>query len=420
MFAAKPSECQPGAAAAIAAPRALVDEMNASRPTDEALREAEELFRRAFEDAPIGMGILNMEGRWIRVNHALCELTGYSEDELLRKAFSDITHPDDLELDLAAGVPLLSGETDTIRVEKRFLRPDGGVGWAMVSVSLVRDRDRTPLYSVCQWEDIGDRKHTQAELERMLALERTHVERLRTLDRVKDEFVAAASHELRTPLTSIQGYLELLLDGTAGNLNDDQRTYLSTIHRNGERLERLVDDLLFAARSDAGKLELTLSEVDLGRLVLECVESVGPAAEQTKIRVESVVDPVPKITGDSARLSQLLDNLVSNAIKFTPPGGGVTVTLGRTDRSAVIEVSDTGMGIPSAEQPRLFERFFRSTLTTEQAIQGTGLGLSIAKDIVESHGGRIDCESTEGKGTTFRVELPFVPEERAHTQATPG
>jgi PAS domain S-box-containing protein len=382
--------------------------MNESRRAQEALREAEELFRRAFEDAPIGMGIVGMDNRWLRVNRALSEMTGYSEAELLSLTFLDVTHPDDLEADLAQGEPLLAGERDSVRIEKRIRRRDGSARWIMASVSLVRDPDGTPLYSVAQWEDIGDRKRAQAELERMLTLERIHVERLRTLDRVKDEFVAGASHELRTPLTSIQGYAELLLDGTAGELNDDQRAYLLTIHRNGERLERLVDDLLFAARADAGKLELTLAQVDLEQLVLECVESARPAAEQQEILLDCSTEPVPPIAGDSARLSQLLDNLVSNAIKFTPAGGSVMVTLTANGGSAVIDVSDTGIGIPSAERPRLFERFFRSTLAGERAIQGTGLGLSITKDIAESHGGRIDCESTEGTGTTFRVELPFA------------
>jgi PAS domain S-box-containing protein len=382
--------------------------MSESRRAQEALREAEELFRRAFEDAPIGMGIVGMDNRWLRVNRALCEMTGYGEAELLSLTFLDVTHPDDLEADLAQGEPLLAGERDSVRIEKRIRRRDGSARWIMASVSLVRDPDGTPLYSVAQWEDIGDRKRAQAELERMLTLERIHVERLRTLDRVKDEFVAGASHELRTPLTSIQGYAELLLDGTAGELNDDQRAYLLTIHRNGERLERLVDDLLFAARADAGKLELTLAQVDLEQLVLECVESARPAAEQQEILLDCSTEPVPPIAGDAARLSQLLDNLVSNAIKFTPAGGSVMVTLTANGGSAVIDVSDTGIGIPIAERPRLFERFFRSTLATERAIQGTGLGLSITKDIAESHGGRIDCESTEGTGTTFRVELPFA------------
>jgi PAS domain S-box-containing protein len=383
-------------------------DMSESRRAQEALRAAEELFRRAFEDAPIGMGIVGMDNRWLRVNRALCEMTGYGEEELLALTFLDVTHPDDLEADLAQGVPLLAGEKDSVRIEKRIRRRDGSARWIMASVSLVRDPDGAPLYSVAQWEDISDRKRVQAELERMLTLERIHVERLRTLDRVKDEFVAGASHELRTPLTSIQGYAELLLDGTAGELNDDQRTYLLTIHRNGERLERLVDDLLFAARADAGKLELTLAEIDLEQLVLECVESARPAAEQQEIRLECSTEPVAPIAGDAARLSQLLDNLVSNGIKFTPAGGSVSVTLAANGGSAVIDVSDTGIGIPSGERPRLFERFFRSTLATERAIQGTGLGLSITKDIAESHGGRIDCESTEGKGTTFRVELPFA------------
>ena len=296
-----------------------------------------------------------------------------------------------------------------MQIEKRIRRRDGSAHWIMASISLVRDPDGTPLYSVAQWEDIGDRKRVQAELERMLALERIHVERLRTLDKVKDEFVAGASHELRTPLTSIQGTRSCCSTARRAPLNDDQRAYLLTIHRNGERLERLVDDLLFAARADAGKLELTLAEVDLEQLVLESVESARPAAEQSEIRLECSTSRCRR----SRRRRPALAAARQPRVERDQVHAGRRARGGHADgqrRSAVIDVSDTGIGIPAGERGRLFERFFRSTLATERAIQGTGLGLSITKDIAESHGGRIDCESTEGKGTTFRVELPFAGE----------
>jgi signal transduction histidine kinase len=231
-------------------------------------------------------------------------------------------------------------------------------------------------------------------------------DRLRELDRLKDEFVSLVSHELRTPLTSIRGYIELLLDDD-GKLDGDQRRFLEIVDRNSERLLALVADLLFLAQIDAGKLAIQLGSVDLNRLVEECVEASSPLADSKRIALRASTHRVPKLEGDRARLAQVLDNLVSNALKFTPSGGSVEIRLQPEGEAALLEVQDTGLGIPEEEQERLFERFFRSSSTMENAIPGTGLGLSITKAIVERHGGTIGIESASGAGTTVRVRLPL-------------
>ena len=229
--------------------------------------------------------------------------------------------------------------------------------------------------------------------------------RLRELDGLKDEFISLVSHELRTPLTSIRGYVELLLDEEG--LDEEQRRFLAVVDRNSERLLELVSDLLFLAQVDAGKLAFELGPVDLEELVAECVESALPAAAAKGVAVASTVDHLPALDGDRARLAQVLDNLISNAIKFTPAGGRVEVRLAAAEGSAVLEVEDTGLGLREDELARLFERFFRSSRATEHAIPGTGLGLTIAKTIVERHGGRIALRSALDVGTTVRVELPL-------------
>src|SRR5439155_17413146 len=260
-----------------------------------------------------------------------------------------------------------------------------------------------------QIEEIGERKRAEAEAARLLTLEREHVEQLQALDKLKDELVASVSHELRTPMTSIQGYLDLLLEDPDGGLSDEQRRCLSTVRRNSERLIRVVNDLLFVAQAQAGKLELSLGAVDPAALLHHSADSARVPAEAKGIRLDVSADALPPLSGDAVRLGQLLDNLVSNAIKFTPAGGRVTLSLARRDDLAVFEVADTGMGIALDEQQLLFERFFRASGATRSAIQGTGLGLSIAKTIVEVHGGTIGLDSIEGEGTTFRVELPLAP-----------
>ncbi len=235
----------------------------------------------------------------------------------------------------------------------------------------------------------------------------------RELDRLKDEFVATVSHELRTPLTSMMGFLEMIREGEAGDLTPDQQRFLAIVYRSSERLQRLVGDLLFVARLDANGLQLRFADVDVAEIVSDAAESAAALARSRSLDLRTELAGVPAVTGDKERLSQLVGNLISNALKFTPEGGTVTARAFTDGNSAVIEVADTGIGIPESEQSRLFQRFFRSSTATEQAIPGTGLGLVISKAIAEAHGGSISVQSEVGAGTCFRVELPLDPEEVA-------
>ncbi|HET6954405.1 MAG TPA: hybrid sensor histidine kinase/response regulator [Acidimicrobiales bacterium] len=225
---------------------------------------------------------------------------------------------------------------------------------------------------------------------------------------VKDDFFALVSHEMLTPLTSILGYLEELLAGTAGDLTPDQLADLEVVDRNARRLFRLVDDLMFVAQVEAGKLPLTLMSVDLAAVVDEAIAAARPAAKGRDIRIAARVEPVGTVRGDIRRLGQVVDHLISNAVKFSHDGGPVEVTLRRAGADAVIEVVDQGLGIPLAEQPHVFERFSRSSIASSKEIPGIGLGLSISKVIVEAHGGSVAMRSVEGEGSTFTVTLPLA------------
>jgi signal transduction histidine kinase len=243
---------------------------------------------------------------------------------------------------------------------------------------------------------------------RAVRRERLQSEQLRELDHMKDEFVAGVSHELRTPLTSIRGYVGLLREGEAGDLTDRQESFLEIVDRNSDRLQKIVADLLFVAEVDAGTLSLERGKVDLSAVVAESVAAAGPHAEARGVELSVAANGIPFLSGDRGRLGQLLDNLISNAIKFTPEGGQVSVSAEPKNGLARVTVADTGIGIPPQEQELLFERFFRASSATELAIQGTGLGLSIAKAIVDAHNGTIAVRSQEGTGTTFTVELPLT------------
>ena len=253
----------------------------------------------------------------------------------------------------------------------------------------------------------------RTEAEAVQQLLSSQNERLRELDKLKDEFVSLVSHELRTPLTSIRGYIELLLDDAETPNDEQRRRYLEIVDRNSERLLELVSDLLFLAQIEAGKLGIERSQVDLSKIVDECIETSSPVADARGIELVARVDRVARLQGDRARLAQVLDNLVSNALKFTESGGRVEVRLRAQNGTAVLEVEDNGVGIPVEEQEHLFERFFRSSTATENAIPGTGLGLTITKAIIERHGGRIEIDSAENAGTTVRVCLPLGARHKA-------
>jgi signal transduction histidine kinase len=232
----------------------------------------------------------------------------------------------------------------------------------------------------------------------------------RELDRLKDEFVATVSHELRTPLTSMMGFLEMLREGEAGGLTPEQSRFLGIVYRSSERLQRLVGDLLFVARLDASGLQLHLEDgVRLDEVVTDSIESSSALARSKDIELTFACNEPNGVAvrGDKERLAQVTANLLSNALKFTPSGGKVGARVFIEGEDGVLEIEDTGIGIPEAEQERLFSRFFRSSTATSQAIPGTGLGLAIARAIAEAHGGSITVKSKVGDGTCFRVVIPL-------------
>jgi signal transduction histidine kinase len=232
----------------------------------------------------------------------------------------------------------------------------------------------------------------------------------RELDRMRDAFVATVSHELRTPLTSISGFLEMMQDEEE-QLGESGRRYLEVIRRSTERLHSLVEDLLLIAQLEAKRVELSLDAVDVVELASHAVETVRPVAGEKKVSVALVSDHPPAALGDRIRLTQVIDNLVSNGVKFTEAGGTVTLTVNGSGDMVELVVMDTGIGIPDDEQGQVFSRFFRSSTAAKRAIPGTGLGLAISRALVEQHGGTIAFSSHEAEGTTVTVRLPAAPRE---------
>jgi PAS domain S-box-containing protein len=370
-------------------------------------RETEERLRSLIETLPLATYI-DRPGEvtgTVWVSPQMKEITSYDAGEWVADPwlFRKVLHPDDRER-VVREMLRVKETGEPLDQEYRMIRRDGSVVWLHDS-AVTMTVDGT-AYTRGFIVDVTARR--AAELERDAILERLRAqnEELRAVDRLKDEFVALVSHELRTPLTSIRGYLELMMDDT--NLTDEQAHFMRTIDRNAVRLQRVVGDLLFLAQVEAGKLSLEHEPLDVNDVVADAIDAAQPSARSKSIELRSDTQPLPHILGDRARIAQVLDNFVSNAIKFTPSGGRVSVATTICDDAVEVQIADTGVGVPADELPRLFQRFFRTHAATTQAVPGTGLGLAIAKAIVEGHGGRIDVESEEGAGTTFRFRLPAV------------
>lgn len=232
---------------------------------------------------------------------------------------------------------------------------------------------------------------------------------LKVANRVRSNFVSMVSHELRTPLNSVHGFVDLLLQGHMGKLNEEQKVYLGYTQEGVQQLVAIVEDILFMTRSDLGQFGIKQQEVQFRSLVRQVIGSLQPQARKAEVVLcQDIPSPSPTVYIDPQRVRQVLNNLIVNAIKFTPPGGTVTVRARRYDEQyEIISVADTGFGIPLEDRAHVFERFYQSNHTLQSKMGGYGLGLSIAKLIVEQHGGTINFDSQENKGTTFYFTVPL-------------
>jgi PAS domain S-box-containing protein len=295
--------------------------------------------------------------------------------------------------------------------EWEYVRKDGEPRILATILSRVSDENGEFLGYVATADDVTDRLETQTALETALTSERAAVERLTEIDQVKDRFVSSVSHELRTPITNIVGYLELLMDGVYGEPTGEQARAMSRIELNSRRLLTLIDDLLTLSSMESLDQPREIAPVDLVTVIRRAEEIVRPGLLRRSLRLEVEVPDHPVvISGDSGQLERLVINLATNAVKFTLDGGVVTMRLIEpTDGTGpVIEVEDTGIGIPESDLEMLFSRFFRAAQAREAAVPGSGLGLSIAKSIAELHGGQIGASSVVGSGSTFRVRFPVA------------
>lgn len=243
----------------------------------------------------------------------------------------------------------------------------------------------------------------------------------REIAQMKNEFVSTVSHELRTPLTSIKGYVDLILDGETGEINEIQREFLGIVKQNSDRLVSLINDMLDISRIESGRIHLKIEPLDMGDLVTGVIDTFKAVVSQTGHQLSAeLAQPLPLAAGDRDRVGQVLINLVSNAIKYSPAGGAVTVSAKKRDGQLVFSVADEGIGISREDQEHLFDQFYRVDSSLTREIGGTGLGLSICKTIIELLGGQVWVESGLGKGSVFSFSLPIAPKELVRTPTVEG
>lgn len=378
------------------------------------LQDSEKRFESTFEQAAVGMALVGTDGRWLRVNHRLCEIVGYSQFELLSKTFQDITHPDDLASDLGLVQQMLEGAIDTYSMEKRYFRQDGSQVWVNLIVALARKPDGSPDYFISTIEDINERKLASLELEqhrhhleemvasRTAALIETRAMAERA-NQAKSAFLANMSHEIRTPMNAIIGLTHLMSrDARDAELRDR----LSKVDGAAQHLLQIINDILDLSKIEAGKMELEDAEFSLDELLSRAFEMISGQARQKGLELVLDTDHLPdRMRGDRMRLSQILINLLTNAVKFTSQGWirirGELVSETTQGLQVRFEVQDTGEGIPLDRQAELFNAFTQVDGTATRRYGGTGLGLALTRHLATMMGGEAGLSSTPGVGSTF-------------------
>jgi PAS domain S-box-containing protein len=299
-----------------------------------------------------------------------------------------------------------SGKTEPM--DWTYVRKDGERRLLSMTISPIQTEHGSITGYLCAARDVTERAQAEEALQTALAHEQEAVERLKAVDGVKDQFVATVSHELRTPMASIIGYTEMLQEALADHPNAQALLdFLDRIDRNGNRMLVLIQDLLTLSRVESRELALAPEVVDLRDLVSGAYDDLRTRLSGRRLDVSLRLPPAPVTTEcDPRMIEQVITNLMSNAVKFTPDGGRIMISLRSNGTSSRFVVSDNGLGISEADQERLFSRFFRTYEAESRQIQGSGLGLTIVQAIVAVHGGSISVDSEIGRGSTFAVELP--------------
>ncbi|MDE3027898.1 MAG: PAS domain S-box protein, partial [Paracoccaceae bacterium] len=352
----------------------------------EDLRASEAQFRSAIEDAPVGMAIIDMNGRFLQVNQSLAYFAGVSQSQLMTASFLRMTHPDDRGAVMKEVGRLIAGEAKSFHKETRYIDSNGTVIWGLLSVAIVRDSRDGPRSFLVQVQDLTE---------------------MRKADLVKRQFVSTISHELRTPLTSINGSVSLVLNAMRGEVSEKARRLLSIAQTNCDRLILLVNDILDIEKNAAGELHFYPEPANVTKLVQDAVTANAPFGVKYDVTYDVCApEDTMGVCVDVNRFQQVMTNLLSNAAKFSNRGSQVKIAVGRVAAGVSISVTNQGTGITPDFRAKAFAPFSQQDSSETRANGGTGLGLHICRLIVERMGGTIGFDSVPNQSTTFWFTLP--------------
>ncbi len=394
-------------AASIADFVTLALEASDRNAAQEALRQSETQFRAIFERSSIGIGLINLKAQVVDINPALCQMLGYSRQELCGQRFINyIAHQKgDLAVykQLISGIHLDDGEQLIVKqhleMERRLIHKDGSLVWTQISVSILPDSNGAPECFLAMIEDITERKQIELKLRASQAAAEAG-------SRAKSEFLATMSHELRTPLNAIMGLSQLLQQEMVGSLNEKQKEYISCIYSSGEHLLAVINDILDLSKIEAGKEELSVLPLSVPELCNAVLSTVRDRAIEKGLHLTSDIDSKADVcVADARRIKQMLINLLTNAIKFTP-AGQVSLLVQKLPDGINFTVSDTGIGIDANQFQFLFEPFKQLDSRLNRQYEGTGLGLALTRKLARLHGGDVTVVSKLGEGSQFTLFLP--------------
>ncbi|HVY91675.1 MAG TPA: PAS domain-containing sensor histidine kinase [Bryobacteraceae bacterium] len=374
--------------------------------------QIERRFAELLDSAPDAILELDAEGRILILNRMAERLFGYTRDELLGKTVDAL---------VPEGVRATHHQHRTRYFNHPVTRPMGaGLNLEArrkdgshfpVEISLSPTKSDFGMRVIAIIRDITERKQMEGQLrnvqEKYIAGLELRNQESEQANRLKTEFLSNMSHELRSPLHTIIGFAELLAEQTAGPLNDTQQRFVSHVHRDSLHLLDLINDLLDLSKIEAGRVELQRQPLSIAWVLEDAVASVRPRAEAKSLLIRAEHPPSISIFADRLRIKQILHNLLTNAVKFTPKGGQITISSVGRETLAEISVTDTGIGIPDDQHQAVFDKFFQVQATAKGEQQGTGLGLAITKRLVEQHGGTIWLRSEPGKGSCFTFSIPL-------------
>lgn len=369
---------------------AIGQDITERQKAEQERRLAEEKYRTIFENSAAAITLANEKEQIVSWNKFAEELLGMDKEDLYLRPVKSLYPEGQWEKIRALDI----GQKGVQRhLETVMIRKDGSLVDVDVSLSILKDPEGNILGSIGVTTDITERKRAERELKEAME--------------TKSQFISTVSHELRTPLASMKEAISIVSEEVSGKLNKDQKHFLDIAKRNADRLSRLINEVLDFQKLSANKMKFHMSENDIGEVVRDACHTMTLYAKERKVKLSfELEDDLPKAVFDSDGIMQVLTNLISNAIKFTPEKGRVCVSVQCEDEALAIKVSDTGEGVPKENLPKLFEPFYQAH-HSGQKVKGTGLGLPIVSKIITAHNGRIEVESGVGQGTTFTVFLPL-------------